>query len=224
MKTVHRSPMRTGARDERAISANSPWIRTPRRSACSSRKEPVPAAHASFIAKSTTTPSSRLMNFESCPPISKIVSTDCPKNRRLMNEEPGLWGGVSSRGGAAPPDPPTPPGEGCRAVSRGGTPPPPVPQEDDVSGGKWGPGGERPLPLRGQLRGKEKGLPPRPLLRRPDLRGQQRGPHRPKMGISPREHDVLRGKTERVANRAHDPLVGEQPADERHPGNGVLSR
>ncbi len=76
MNTVQRSPMRMGAREERAISANSPLIRISSRSACSSRKDPVPAAQASFIAKSTTTPSSRLMNFESCPPISKMVSTD----------------------------------------------------------------------------------------------------------------------------------------------------
>jgi len=44
-------------------------------SACSSRNEPVPAAQTLFIVKSTTTPLSMLMNFESCPPISKIVST-----------------------------------------------------------------------------------------------------------------------------------------------------
>ena len=79
MKTVHRSPIRTGAFEERAISANSPLIRIPSRSACSSRNDPVPAAHASFIAKSVTTPFSRPMNLESCPPISKIVSTDASK-------------------------------------------------------------------------------------------------------------------------------------------------
>ena len=74
MNTVQRSPRRTGASEDSASSANSPMMLMPSFSACSSRKEPVPAAQASFMAKSTTTPSSRLMNLESCPPISKMVS------------------------------------------------------------------------------------------------------------------------------------------------------
>jgi len=44
-------------------------------SACSSRNEPVPAAHAVFISKSVMIPLSILIYFEACPPISKIVST-----------------------------------------------------------------------------------------------------------------------------------------------------
>ena len=58
MKTVQRSPRHDGAGDRRASVANSSRIEMPSRSACSSRKEPVPAAQALFIAKSTTTPRS----------------------------------------------------------------------------------------------------------------------------------------------------------------------
>ena len=61
-------------RADSASSANSPMMLMPSFSACSSRNEPVPAAQASFMAKSTTMPSCRLMNLESWPPISKIVS------------------------------------------------------------------------------------------------------------------------------------------------------
>ena len=75
MKTRQRSPNRIGSRDANANCANSPLIATPNFSACSSKNEPVPAAQASFMVKSTTTPSRIRMNFESCPPISKIVST-----------------------------------------------------------------------------------------------------------------------------------------------------
>jgi len=75
MKTVQRSPIFTGHSEERARDPNSPLMETSSFSACSSRKEPVPAAQTLFISKSTTTPLSTLIYFESCPPISKIVST-----------------------------------------------------------------------------------------------------------------------------------------------------
>jgi len=65
MNTVQRSPRRIGAGELRAMRANSPLMSMPSFSACSSRNEPVPAAQASFMAKSTTIPSCRLMNFES---------------------------------------------------------------------------------------------------------------------------------------------------------------
>ncbi len=61
--------------EESADCANSTFIEIFSFSACSSRKEPVPAAQALFISKSTTTPSFKDMYFESCPPISKTVST-----------------------------------------------------------------------------------------------------------------------------------------------------
>lgn len=44
------------------------------RAACSSTKEPVPAAQILFIWKSATSPPCREIYFESCPPISKTVS------------------------------------------------------------------------------------------------------------------------------------------------------
>ena len=75
MKTVHRSPSRPGAREPRAICPNSPTMLIPSFSACSSRKDPVPAAQTLFISKSTITPFWMLMYFESWPPISKMVST-----------------------------------------------------------------------------------------------------------------------------------------------------
>ena len=67
MKTVQRSPSRTGAFEESASRANSPLMLMPSFSACSSRNEPVPAAQASFIAKSTTTPFSMEMNLRILP-------------------------------------------------------------------------------------------------------------------------------------------------------------
>jgi|GEM_PF-5656193 len=75
MNTVQRSPSRQGWRADSARLANSSLMATDNFSACSSRKEPVPAAQALFISKSTITPSFRAMNFESWPPISKMVST-----------------------------------------------------------------------------------------------------------------------------------------------------
>ena len=74
MNTVHLSPRFKGALAVSALSPNSS-IFISNLSDCSSRKEPVPAAHILFISKSTTTPFSRLIYLESWPPISKIVST-----------------------------------------------------------------------------------------------------------------------------------------------------
>ena len=65
MNTVQRSPRRIGAGELKASSANSPTMLMPSFSACSSRNEPVPAAQASFMAKSTTMPSCSEMNLES---------------------------------------------------------------------------------------------------------------------------------------------------------------
>ena len=62
----------------------------------------MPAAHASFIAKSTTIPSSRLMNLASCPPISKIVSTPRPRIVRSMKAAPVLCAVISSLTVSAP--------------------------------------------------------------------------------------------------------------------------
>ncbi|OPZ23968.1 MAG: hypothetical protein BWZ01_03010 [Deltaproteobacteria bacterium ADurb.BinA179] len=45
------------------------------RFACSSRKLPVPAAQTVFMTEKVTRPLFRVVNFESCPPISMIVST-----------------------------------------------------------------------------------------------------------------------------------------------------
>src|ERR1022692_4333738 len=78
MKTVQRSPRRVGQGAASARRANSPLMLMPSFSACSSRNEPVPAAQASFMAKSTTTPCSMEINLESWPPISKMVSTGSP--------------------------------------------------------------------------------------------------------------------------------------------------
>ena len=75
MNTVQRSPNLHGDSAWNARSSNSCLMLMPSRSACSSRNDPVPAAQALFISKSTTAPSRRLIYFESCPPISKIVST-----------------------------------------------------------------------------------------------------------------------------------------------------
>ena len=62
----------------------------------------MPAAQASFMAKSTTTPFSIEMNFESCPPISKIVSTGSPPSVLLMWIAPVLCAVISSLTTSAP--------------------------------------------------------------------------------------------------------------------------
>ncbi len=102
MKTVQRSPSRAGASDSRASRANSPLMLIPSFSACSSRNDPVPAAQASFMAKSTTTPFSMAMNLESCPPISKMVSTGSPTMVVLTYMAPVLWAVISSFTVSAP--------------------------------------------------------------------------------------------------------------------------
>ena len=73
IKTVQRSPSSEGFSDVRASGPNS-LIGIPIRAACSSTKEPVPAAQILFIWKSATSPSFREINLESWPPISKTVS------------------------------------------------------------------------------------------------------------------------------------------------------
>ena len=78
-KTVQRPATRAGWREARARRANSPSMRMPRRSACWSRNEPVPAAHSAFMAKSPSaiwpeaSSHSTERNLESCPPISMTV-------------------------------------------------------------------------------------------------------------------------------------------------------
>ncbi len=66
----------------------------------------MPAAHASFMAKSTTTPSWRLMNLLSWPPISKMVSTRL-SILRPMKSAPVLWAVISSVTVSAPVSSPT---------------------------------------------------------------------------------------------------------------------
>jgi len=61
----------------------------------------VPAAQASFIAKSTTMPSWTLMYLLSWPPISKIVSQRRPI-LRPMKSAPVLWAVISSVTMSAP--------------------------------------------------------------------------------------------------------------------------
>ncbi len=107
MNTVQRSPSLDGLVEESARRANSPLMLTPSFSACSSRNEPVPAAHASFIVKSTTMPFSSEMNFESCPPISKIVSTGSPLKTWLTWMAPVLCAVISSLTTSAPTNSPT---------------------------------------------------------------------------------------------------------------------
>ena len=54
------------------------------------------------MAKSTTTPFSIEMNLESCPPISKMVSTGSPPRVLLMWMAPVLWAVISSLTASAP--------------------------------------------------------------------------------------------------------------------------
>ena len=90
MKTVQRSPRSAGAREARAISPNfSSGISI--LAACSSIKEPVPAAQILFIMKSTTSPSLREIYLESCPPISKTVSAS-----GFQNDAHFAWAVISS--------------------------------------------------------------------------------------------------------------------------------
>ena len=75
INTVHLSPSVQGLFDLNAMLLNSFSTDISSFSACSSRKDPVPAAQALFISKSTIIPSLIEIYFESCPPISNIVST-----------------------------------------------------------------------------------------------------------------------------------------------------
>ncbi|KJJ83163.1 hypothetical protein OMAG_002973 [Candidatus Omnitrophus magneticus] len=65
INTVHRSPRSQGPSALNASLANSSFTDTFSLSACSSRNEPVPAAQALFISKSTMTPFSMDMYLES---------------------------------------------------------------------------------------------------------------------------------------------------------------
>src|SRR5512143_3680986 len=76
MNTVQRSPNLQGDPAQKARPSNSCLILMPRRSACSSKNDPVPASKVLFISKSTTASFVRLINLESCPPSLKMVSTD----------------------------------------------------------------------------------------------------------------------------------------------------
>ena len=96
IKTVHLSPRLTGLSPESAISPHFS-ISIPIFFDCSSINDPVPAAHILFMAKSTTTPFLRLINFESCPPISKIVSTSL-----LIFKAPCAWAVISFKMTSAP--------------------------------------------------------------------------------------------------------------------------
>ena len=73
MKTVHRSL---------AMGEGHPLVLAPYSvrgtsslRACSSMKLPVPAAQTLFMTERVTRPSRSVVNFESCPPISMMVST-----------------------------------------------------------------------------------------------------------------------------------------------------
>ena len=54
------------------------------------------------MVKSTTTPFSREMNLESCPPISKMVSTRLPAEAVQTWTAPVLWAVISSLTTSAP--------------------------------------------------------------------------------------------------------------------------
>ena len=73
IKTVQRSPRSQGCSPRSASGPKSP-MGMPMCAACSSTKEPVPAAQILFIWKSATSPPCGEIYVESCPPISKTVS------------------------------------------------------------------------------------------------------------------------------------------------------
>ena len=97
MNTVHCSPQSTGCSAARARRAKSRLMLMPSFSACSSRKLPVPAAQALFMVKSLTRPFSSRTYLESCPPISKMVSTS-----GQMNAEAVAWAVISLTTTSAP--------------------------------------------------------------------------------------------------------------------------
>ena len=77
-KTVHMLEILVGS-PARASAESSSW-ETPRRSAMTSRKRPVPAAHLSFMANFATRPERRRMTLVSWPPTSITVPSG-PKSR-----------------------------------------------------------------------------------------------------------------------------------------------
>ena len=91
MNTVHRSASFTGRSAERAISWNSPTMLMPCLLASSWRKLPVPAAQTLFMSKSRGWVLTMEMYFESCPPISKIVSIS-----GSISTAPLAWAVISS--------------------------------------------------------------------------------------------------------------------------------
>jgi len=97
MNTVQRSPNFPGLFEDRARLPNSSTMLMPSFSACSSRKDPVPAAQTLFISKSTTVPLSMLMYLESWPPISKTVSTVGSRSMAAV-----AWAVISLRTTSAP--------------------------------------------------------------------------------------------------------------------------
>ncbi len=96
-----------------------------------------------------------------------------------------------------------------------------VPQEYDVPCLERRPGGKRHLALIGGVCGGSKRCP-LPFQRRV-IRGKHRRTGRGEVSVSPRNHRVVGGETERVSDGSHHSLVGEQPPHERHPGNGILA-
>ena len=89
--------MPTGSGVSRARAPNSSLMEMPSFSACSSKKEPVPAAQTLFIIKSTMAPFFREMYLLSWPPISKMVSTS-----GSMAAEAVAWAVISLRTTSAP--------------------------------------------------------------------------------------------------------------------------
>ena len=89
-KTVHMLDMRTSPCQSRPRSQNSGSGSSSTR-AMASMKRPVPAAHLSFMTKLATLPSaSRLMTFESWPPMSMMARTS-----GLSQRAPRAWQVIS---------------------------------------------------------------------------------------------------------------------------------
>jgi hypothetical protein len=63
-------------------------------------KLPVPAAHTLFMMEKVTLPFFKVVNFESCPPISMMVST-----RGSISQAALAWAVISSMMISAPMDP-----------------------------------------------------------------------------------------------------------------------
>jgi len=100
MNTVHRSPSFTGAHDDSASSrtlldGNAEFLRA------LLQKGTGPGAQARSC-EVTTTPFCMLMNFESCPPISKMVSGCASSIVCAMNSAPVLCAVISSLMVSAP--------------------------------------------------------------------------------------------------------------------------